>query len=132
MNFVSLVTHGLSAISVYSDVVGVRLLVMSIILAFLTFAGMSGAVLVRLLTNLAIPGWASYTVGILLVLFVQAIMATFVFSFVILSSRHGTTFLPRRDYSFFIGSIWTLRGSGQSVSPLPIPELQSEVVHTGR
>ena len=42
MNFVSLVTHGLSAISVYSDVVGVRLLVMSIILAILTLAGMSG------------------------------------------------------------------------------------------
>jgi polyisoprenyl-phosphate glycosyltransferase len=132
MNFVALVTHGLSAISVYSDVVGVRLLVMSIILAFLTFAGMSGAVLVRLLTDLAIPGWASYTVGILLVLFVQAIMATFVFSFAILGSRHGTTFLPRRDYCFFIGSIWTLHGSGQSESPLPIPELQSEVVHTGR
>jgi polyisoprenyl-phosphate glycosyltransferase len=132
MNFVSLVTHGLSAISVYSDVVGVRLLVMSITLAFLTLVGMLGAVLVRLLTDLAIPGWASYTVGILLVLFVQAIMAAFVFSFVILGSRHGTTFLPRRDYSFFIGSIWTLHGSGQSVSPLPIPELLSEVVHTGR
>ena len=34
MNFVSLVTHGLSAISVYSDVVGVRLLVMSVLLAW--------------------------------------------------------------------------------------------------
>ena len=33
MNFVSLVVHGLSAISVYSDVVGVRLLVMSALLA---------------------------------------------------------------------------------------------------
>ena len=61
---------------------------------------MIGAVLVRLATNLAIPGWASYTVGILLVLFVQAVMAAFVFSFVILGVRHGTTFLPRRDYSY--------------------------------
>ena len=132
MNFVSLVTHGLSAISVYSDTVGVRLLVMAIILAFLTFAGMAGAILVRLATDLAIPGWASYTVGILLVLFVQAIMAAFVFSFVILGSRHGTTFLPRRDYSFFIGSIWTLHGSRQSMAPLPIPELKSEVILSGR
>ena len=39
MNFVSLVTHGLSAISVYSDVVGVRLLVMSVLLAIATLAG---------------------------------------------------------------------------------------------
>ena len=36
MNFVSLVTHGLSAISVYSDVVGVRLLVMSVLMAVVT------------------------------------------------------------------------------------------------
>ena len=127
MNFVSLVTHGLSAISVYSDVVGVRLLVMSIVLAFLTLGGIVGAVVVRLATDLAIPGWASFTVGILLILFVQAVMAAFVFSFAILGSRHGTTFLPRRDYSFFIGSIWTWHGRGQSVTPLPTPELPSEV-----
>ena len=44
----------------------------------------------------------------------QAVMAAFVFSFAILGARHGTTFLPRRDYSFFIGSIWTLHGPGQS------------------
>jgi glycosyltransferase involved in cell wall biosynthesis len=132
MNFVSLVTHGLSAISVYSDVVGVRLLVISIFLAVLTLAGLLGAVIVRLATNLAVPGWASYVVGILLILFVQAIMAAFVFSFVILGSRNGTTFLPRRDYSFFIGSIWTLHGTGQSVLPSPIPEVQSEVILSRR
>jgi hypothetical protein len=128
MNFVSLVTHGLSAISVYSDVVGVRLLVMAIVLACLTLGGMTCAVIVRLATNMAIPGWASYVVGIMLVLFVQAIMAAFVFSFVILGSRHGTTFLPRRDYSIYIGSIWNSYGSGQSMSPLPGPEPRSEVL----
>jgi polyisoprenyl-phosphate glycosyltransferase len=128
MNFVSLVIHGLSAISVYSDVVGVRLLVMAIVLACLTLGGMIAAVVVRLTTNMAVPGWASYIVGIMLILFVQAIMAAFVFSFAILGSRHGTTFLPRRDYSIFIESIWNSYGSEQSVSPLPEPEPQSEVL----
>jgi polyisoprenyl-phosphate glycosyltransferase len=132
MNFVSLVTHGLSAISVYSDVVGVRLLVMSILLALLTLGGITIAVIVRLATNLAIPGWASYTVGILLVLFVQAVMAAFVFSFVILGSRQGTTFLPRRDYSFFIGSIWALYGAAESAAPVPIAEVPSDVIHSRR
>ena len=51
MNFVSLVTHGLSAISVYSDVVGVRLLVMSVLLAVLTTIGIVAAVIVRLATD---------------------------------------------------------------------------------
>jgi len=128
MNFVSLVAHGLSAISVYSDVVGVRLLVMSVLLALVTLAGICTAVVVRLATSWAIPGWASYTVGLLLILFVQAVMAAFVFSFAILGSRHGSTFLPRRDYSFFIGTLWTVHGPERSVTPLPVPEPASEVI----
>jgi hypothetical protein len=127
MNFVSLVTHGLSAISVYSDVVGVRLLVLSVLLAVVTLGGIIGAMFVRLATNLAVPGWATYAVGILLVLFVQAITAGFVFSFVVLASRQGMTFLPRRDYSFFVEPIWALYPSQQSVSPLPVPQRQSEL-----
>ena len=45
-------------------------------------------------------------------------MAAFVFSFMILGSRHGSTFLPRRDYSFFIGAVWTLHGVDQSCGAL--------------
>jgi hypothetical protein len=131
MNFVSLVTHGLSAIAVYSDVVGVRLLVVSILMAVFTLGGIVAAVIVRLATDWAVPGWASYTVGILLILLVQAIMAAFVFSFAILGSRHGSTFLPRRDYSFFIGGLWTLHGDERSLAPLPVPELQSDFVVSG-
>jgi len=132
MNFVALVTHGLSAISVYSDVVGVRLLVMTVLLALMTLAGICTAVVVRLATSWAIPGWASYTVGLLLILFVQAIMAAFVFSFAILGSRHGSTFLPRRDYSVFIGTLWTVHGAGRSVTPLPVPEPASEAILRAR
>jgi glycosyltransferase involved in cell wall biosynthesis len=131
MNFVSLVAHGLSAISVYSDVVGVRLLVMSILMAVFTMGGIVAAVIVRLATYWAVPGWASYTVGILLILLVQAVMAAFVFSFVILGSRHGSTFLPRRDYSFFIGGLWALHGEEQSLAPLPVPDLQSDFIVSG-
>jgi hypothetical protein len=125
MNFVSLVTHGLSAISVYSDVVGVRLLMMSVLLALLTLGGIIAAVAVRLATNWAVPGWATFTVGLLLILLVQAVIAASVFSFVILGARHGSTFLPRRDYSFFIGDLLTLHGPERSASPLPVAELSS-------
>ncbi len=131
MNFVSLVAHGLSAIAVYSDVVGVRLLVMSVLMAVVTAGGIVAALFVRLATDWAVPGWASYMVGILLILLVQAVMAAFVFSFAILGSRHGSTFLPRRDYSFFIGALWTLHGHEQSLEPLPVPELQSDFIESG-
>jgi glycosyltransferase involved in cell wall biosynthesis len=132
MNFVSHVTHGLSAISVYSDVVGVRLLVMSIVMAISTLVAMATVVIVRLATNLAIPGWASYTFGVLLVLFVQVVMAAFVFSFAILGTRHCSTFLPRRDYSLFIAGLDTLHGSELTISQLPASEFAGDRVYSGR
>ncbi len=119
MNFVSLVTHGLSAISVYSDVVGVRLLVVSLMLAGLMLGGIAGAVIVRLATSWAIPGWASTTVGLLLILFIQAVMAAFMLSFVVLGSRHGMTFLPRRDYAFFIDSVDPISRSAPAAARSP-------------
>jgi hypothetical protein len=122
MNFVSLVTHGLSAISVYSDVVGVRLLVLSVLLALSTVGEILAAVIVRLATAWAVPGWATSTVGLLIVLLGQTVVAAFVFSFMVLGSRHGSPFLPRRDYSFFVGSLWTMHGAGPSAAPLPAPE----------
>jgi polyisoprenyl-phosphate glycosyltransferase len=132
MNFVALVTHGLSAISVQADVAGVRLLMMSVVLAVLTAGAIVAAVVIRLATNLAIPGWASYTVGILLVLLFQAILAMFVFSFVILGARHGSTFLPRRDYSYFIGTLWTIQGPERAAYQLPAGERGRELMVGGR
>jgi hypothetical protein len=126
MNFVSLVTHGLSAISVHSDLVGVRLLVISALLAALMLGGIVAAVIVRLATDLAIPGWATNAVGLLLILLIQAVMAAFVFSFMILGSRHGSSFLPRRDYSYFIETVRTVHGPEPSITPLPTPELAGE------
>lgn len=127
MNFVALVTHGLSAISVYSDVVGVRLLVVSLLLASLAVAVMFATVVVRLATNLAIPGWATYTAGMSLIVLVQLIMAAFVFSFMTLGSRHGSTFLPRRDYSYFVAGLWTLNGPERAATPLPVPEMATGI-----
>jgi hypothetical protein len=112
MNFVGLVTHGLSAISVYSVVVGVRLLVLAILLAMLAAAGIAATLTVRLVTTLAIPGWATYTAGILVVVLLQAVMLAFLFSFVILGGRHGAAFLPRRDYGHFVGGTRRLSRRG--------------------
>lgn len=107
MNFVGLVTHGLSAISVYGDIVGVRLLAMSAVLALLSLAGIVAVVIVRFATAWAIPGWATLAAGVSLILLSHAVMMAFVFSFVILGSRHNLTFLPCRDYGFFVGELRT-------------------------
>lgn len=123
MNFVSLVVHGLSAIAVSSEVVGVRLLVLAVCFGLLGLAGLVAAVIVRLATTWAIPGWATVTAGLSLLLLVQAIMLSFVLSLVILGNRQGAAHLPLRDYSAFVGDVRTLHASGRSsdlsLSPEP-------------
>jgi polyisoprenyl-phosphate glycosyltransferase len=117
MNFVALVTHGLSAISVYSDIVGVRLLVVATAMAGFALVGLCVAVFTRLATNLAVPGWATYTAGLLLVLLLQSVLLAATFSFVILSGRHGSAFLPVRDYGYYVGEVRTLHKPADAATP---------------
>jgi len=102
MDFASLVVHGLSALSVYGDVLGVRLLVVATGLVLFLALGILLAIVVRLATTLAIPGWATYTTGILLLMLLQIMIIAVLFVFTILSARASLTFLPIRDHHFFV------------------------------
>jgi glycosyltransferase involved in cell wall biosynthesis len=104
MNFLKLVVHGLSAISVYSDVIGVRLLIATALLIGLDLLALGSTVVVRLTTDLAIPGWATTAFGVLLIILLQSTTFLFAFSFMILAGRNASGFLPSRDYAHFVGS----------------------------
>ena len=104
MNFVGLVIHGLSAISVYSEIIGVRLLIATVLTIVLVIIALGGTLMIRLTTDLAIPGWATTAFGVLLIILLQATMFLFVFSFMILAGRNAASFIPRRDYIHFVGS----------------------------
>jgi glycosyltransferase involved in cell wall biosynthesis len=102
MNFVGLVSHGLSAISVFGDVVGVRLMIAALLGSFLAAAGIVVVAGIRVFTNWAIPGWASYVAAILVVIMIQLIASATSFTFFILSSRASLGFIPIRDYALFV------------------------------
>lgn len=102
MSYVGLVVHGLSAISVYSEVIGVRALSAALGLIALSLIGIPIIMGIRFLSDLAIPGWATMSVGILLVILLQAVLFSLIFSFITLSNRQGLSFLPARDYSYFV------------------------------
>jgi hypothetical protein len=104
MSFVPLVVHGLSAMSVFGDIVGVRLLVAALGTATLAFIGIAAALFVRFATDLAIPGWATYTVGLFVVLLAQAVMLSLALAFAILAARGNLTLIPLREHEHFIGS----------------------------
>jgi glycosyltransferase involved in cell wall biosynthesis len=103
MNFVSLVTHGLSAISVFGERVGVRVLVAVSSLAVLIVASLVVVLIVKLTTGLAVPGWATYTSGLLMIILLQMVMLASIYIVLVLGSRQGIGFLPLRDYRYFCG-----------------------------
>lgn len=102
MNFVSLLIHGLSAMSVFSDQVSARLLTAAVGFAFIAMGLMGVTAAVRWFTDLAVPGWATYTVGLLLVLVVQLLSFATLFAFLIASRRSSLNFLLTRDAPYFI------------------------------
>jgi glycosyltransferase involved in cell wall biosynthesis len=102
MNFVSLVVHGLSAISVFGDVIGIRLLISTILLLVVVSFGIAVTVTIKFATTLAIPGWATYVGGILFIIGLQALILSVFFIFIILNSRNSVTFLPAKEYAPFI------------------------------
>lgn len=105
MNFPALVMHGLSAISVFSDRIGTRLLILSGLAAAITIVGMVTVTLIRVTTGYAIPGWATNVFGVFAILLVQ--IATFIstFCFLVLFTRGLSPFVPVRDFGFFIRQI---------------------------
>lgn len=116
MNFTNLVVHGLSAISVYGDIVGVRLLMAVAILGGFAGFGLVASVAVRLATDWAIPGWATSAAGLSLMLLIQALMLAFALCAVILGARRGTTFIPRKDYSVYVRDPVRLDAAGGPVA----------------
>ena len=98
MDIVSLVVHGLSAMAVFGDRIGVRLLLLVFLGIVLDLLALLSVVAVRLFTPWAIPGWATSAAGILLIILIQMSVVVLVFVFVILASRDRLNFIPSRDY----------------------------------
>jgi glycosyltransferase involved in cell wall biosynthesis len=107
MNFVSLVVHGLSAVSVYGDRVFVRLIVFASALAALSFVGLVIVGAVRLFADVTVPTWAGIAVGVLTLILLQALMFIASLTFLGLGSRQQAPFVPARDYNLYVASFWT-------------------------
>jgi polyisoprenyl-phosphate glycosyltransferase len=96
MNFVSLLMHALSALSVYSDQVSARLLTASAAFSILGAAAIAASWFVR------IPGWSDHTTAWLVGLILQALTFSILFAFLITSRRSAPVFLLQRDAPYFI------------------------------
>ena len=102
LNFTGLVIHGLSAMSCYNEIIATRLLFSTLMTIFIYLVCIGGIVAIRLFTVLAIPGWATYTIGILTIISLQILLLSMTFIFTLLGNRKNQPFIPIRDYKNFV------------------------------
>ncbi|MDQ3419273.1 MAG: glycosyltransferase [Acidobacteriota bacterium] len=109
MNYVALVTHGLSAMAAFGDRIGVRLLTATVLVGLVAGAALAFAVVRPLLSGGGVPGWAPMAILLFFVVIFQALAVSLTFVFVILGSRDSSTFIPLRDYKFYVLDVTTIR-----------------------
>jgi hypothetical protein len=104
MNFVSLIIHGLQALSVFIEVVAVRLLI-----AMFVFAAFCAALVIA-------ASIAKLHLGFAIGLFVLALslsLGCFCLTLGFLNQRNNLDFIPIRDYKFFVEALYTLSTSDE-------------------
>ena len=113
MNFVSLVAHGLSAIAVFADRVGVRILIAAMAVIAASLAILGGVFVRWLTTGRPASSWLVAAIVVGLVLTIQTGATAGLFVLQVLFARANSTFIPTRDYAFFVHSdepAWKRRG----------------------
>jgi glycosyltransferase involved in cell wall biosynthesis len=111
MSFVSLLLHGLTSISVFSDIALVRVLLFAGALMGLSAGAIMAVSAIRLFTTLAIPGWASATVGSLSILGLQSCLFIVSLIFILLSGKAQQQTIPLKAYAEYIQSVERVGGS---------------------
>lgn len=94
MNLVALVNHGLATLSAFTERVFVRLMVfLAAVFVFLVAAGIT-ILAIRIFSALAIPGWTSTLVGLLLLGVIQVVAVLAILTLMQISSRTGSRTTP--------------------------------------
>ena len=63
MSLVSLIVHGLSAMSIYTDKIFIRVLLAAGFVAGMAGLGIAAVTAIRVATDFAVPGWATTAAG---------------------------------------------------------------------
>lgn len=108
MNLVSLVSHGLSGIATFQETVTTRILIFNALGLVLLLSTAATVIGIRTFTNLAIPGWATYVIGFIVLSSMQLLALSFSLVFSAVASRNKMLFLPFRDYIGFVDCVVSL------------------------
>jgi len=137
MNFVSLVIHGLQAISVFIEVVAVRLLLTVCLLAGACGGLLALTVTAKFCAGFAVPAWTPYVFGGLLMAALCLALGSFSLALGLLAQRNSLDFIPIRDYRLFVEGLHELPSAQQPLLTVfqpesavqPTPALAREPTH---
>lgn len=121
----SLIVHGLSSVSVYSDVVFVRGLLFSVAVGSFALIGIVAALYLKLFTDLATPGWTTTVVGSLAIIALQLVMSLVAASFLLLSSRTHAVTVPAMRAAEYVRATQIL-SPGPAAQTRPAPRAAAE------
>ena len=105
MNLTSLITHGFGSISVYSDIVSTRLVMLSGFIVAITCISIILVGIIRFFTDFAVPGWATYSILAMTIILFQALFMGIFALFIFLSSRSNKSIIPLKEFEVFVSSI---------------------------
>lgn len=111
MNFQNLVLHGLSSISIYLDVISIRLLLFAFFSSTLVILGLFVIVYLTMFTSIPIPGWSSLTGFLLINILAIFILTTFLILLFQLNQKTIVKLPPKAFYKDFILSVRKLNYS---------------------
>jgi glycosyltransferase involved in cell wall biosynthesis len=119
MNYISLIVHGMSGISVYSDVIFVRMLAATGLFLVASGIAILAVAAVRLTTDLATPGWATTVIFGILIILLQTVISTLMTMLLLLNNRNQKNVVPFKDYADYILSKEDLINADHQV-PSPV------------
>ncbi len=102
MNFVSLVMHGLSAISVLIETTAVRILILSIMLVLVAFVSIFVLVVGWYFDAWKVMGWTSTLSSAFVIVMLQAFVISLFLVFMVLQYRTQQQFIPVVFYKEFV------------------------------
>lgn len=102
MSLVPLILHALSGFSVHSETVGSRALLVGAGLAAGIFGLMVFLVGLKLFTDIALLGWTSQILTLLIILLVQIVSAAGMLVFLVVTLRTQLPMLPIHEYAKFV------------------------------
>jgi polyisoprenyl-phosphate glycosyltransferase len=127
MSFVSLSLHGISAYSVYTDAILVRLLITTFVLSGVgVFAAVVVSALRLFLPSYATPGWATTVVFGTAIIVSQAMFTTLMTALLLMNNRSQRLLIPAIEYVHYVRSRTEMVFSRSKVH-----ELRQEVVEMG-